>query len=121
MSSSVRSITVSNASIDTTIANIDTYAVSFEIDYDLTNTANIVGIQSFVFTHKAEPNYQQSVVKVQTDGSCKLLQTHANLDSTPVNITTNNVYTYLVTLINNGTTAEPKALNQTMKTVTKLT
>lgn len=119
MSSSVRSITVNNAAIDTSIANIDTYAVSFTTNYTL-DTANIVGIQSFVFNRKADPKFQQSVVKVGTNGSCKLLQTHADLESAePINIPDISVHTYLVTLINNGTTSE-NALNHTMKTVTKL-
>lgn len=118
MSSSVRSITVSDAAIDTSIANVDTYAVSFTTNYTLDN-ANIVGIQSFVFNHKADLTFQQSVVEVGTDGSCKLLQTHADLDSTePINIPDISVHTYLVTLINNNTTSD--ALNHTMKTVTKL-
>ena len=117
MPSAVRSISVINAEIDTPFANVDTYAVSFETDYTL-DTVNIVGIQSFVFDNKDSPSHQQSIVKV-VGGSCKLLQTHADLGSAPKNIeATLDVHTYLVTLIDNGTLSG--ALNHTMKTVTKV-
>lgn len=115
MPSEVRSITVTNAAIDTPLANVDTYAVSFETDYTL-DTANIVAIQSFVFDNKDSPDRQQSIVKMTSD-SCKLLQTHANLDSAPKNIE-EHVYAYIVSLISKGTTSD--ALNHTMKTVTKV-
>ena len=115
MPSSVSHIAVT-ATIDTPIANVDTYAVSFETLYTL-DTANIVDIQSFVFNNKALDAHQQSVVKV-VNGSCKLLQTNATLDATvPKNID-NTVHTYLVTLLDKGTTSD--ALNHTMKSVIKI-
>lgn len=92
------------------VSNVETYAVCFNNEYDLSDVA------SLVYNNKNLNTSKHSIVQCTSDTTYQLLQRYTNVDGDLENVVddTNNKV-YLVSLID--ATVESDARNETMKQV----